>query len=474
MNDVRRRYYAPVLVLLIAAVVPFFLLVHYAQPSADDFCYADMFRHNTFWNGIKEQYLGHKGRYATLFFTAAFHRLGGMLLTYQYAMFLFLAALSVAAYVFVRALFEDATSPKRTIFLALALGALYLDTMTKVSATLYWLDGALQYQLGAVFVLLSLAALLTLHRTGRWPPAAAACACIFVAVGATEIAMMTLAAVVAVMAFNRMYLTGRDRKQWTAVILVTVLSSALLLLAPGNYVREQYAAPGAGRFWLSFSNAWYYGGGLLADWLSRPVFWLATAAFIAPALRLVYLDGVRRKAGWGRLAVIVALVPGLQWSFVFALWFAAADNPPDRMQNMMYLLFLIGWFTAVLELVAVIAGRCRLPFTDQVFPPALRAGNLAVAVLFAIFLVVQGHTPTAWGDLVHRARGYERQMQQRYATIANANEQSKSTNDHRVVVLHRITDPPSLLMYTDIQPDPRNWRNTCFARYFGLKAVVRR
>ena len=474
MDLVHRRLHTALWILLAAVVVPFFLLIHYAQPSADDFCYADLFRHESFWGGIKGQYLGHKGRYATLFLTAAFHRLGGMLLTYQYVMILFLAALSVAMYVFVRALLEDATSRTRAVFLTLALGALYLNTMTKVSATLYWLDGALQYQLGAIFVLLSLAGLLTLHRTGRWPPAAAACACIFVAVGATEIAMMTLAAVVAVMAFDRMYRAGEDRRQWMAVIIMTLLSSALLLLAPGNYVREQYAAPEAGRFWLSFSNAWYYGGGLLADWLSTPVFWLATAAFIAPALRLVYLEGVRRRASWGRLVVIVSLVLGLQWSFVFALWFFAANNPPDRMQNMTYLLFLIGWFAAVLEGVAIVAGRCRLAFTEEVFPLFLRAGNLAVAALFAIFLIGRGHTPTAWGDLVYRAHGYERDMQHRYAAIATAKEGSKPARTHRTVVLHRVADPPSLLMYTDIQPDQRNWRNTCFARYFGLKAVIRR
>ncbi len=472
IDVVQHRLNIGLFLLLIVAVVPFVILVHYAQPSADDFCYADAFRDADIWRSIKGEYLGWKGRYATIVLTVAFHHFGGMLITYQYAMFLFLASLCAAIYIFVWSLTEGNASRWRTLFLSLGLAALYLGTMHRVPATLYWLDGALQYQLGGIFVLLSLSALLGLYRTGRPSFALAACPCIFVAIGATEIAMMTLVAVVVVMAFNRISIHGRDRPSWAAVSLVTLASSALLVLAPGNYVRAEYASADAHRFWFSVSHAFYYGGGTLGEWLANPALWLATAAFAPAAMRLAYLGRVRRQASVPRLALIVLLITGLEWSFFFGLWWTVADNPPARMLNLLYLLFLAGWFTAVLELVAIIARRRRLPFVEQVFPTPARIGAMLAATAFAVFLLVKGHAATAYIDLVYRVPDYDRVMHQRYATIAKA--KAASGNERPALILPRVADPPRVLMHSDIQEDRKDWRNGCFARYFGLKSVARR
>lgn len=472
MDLIDRRHYPVVFVLLLAAVLPFVILTHFAQPSADDFCYANLFRGANLWDGIRSEYLGWKGRYSSIFLTASFHQAGGMLLTYQYALYAFLAGLSVAIYTFVRALTEAAGTRMETAFLALGLGALYLGTMPRVPATLYWLDGAFQYQLAGIFVLLSLAALLTLYRSARPLPALAACAFIFVAVGASEVAMMTLVAVVAVMSVNRMYVHGRDRLLWTAVIMVTLASSALLILAPGNYVREQYASDDAHRFWFSFSHAWYYAGLTLADWISSAGLWLATGAFVPVAMHLVYLQRVRRDASPLRLAVIAGLLAGLVWSYFFGLWWVAANNPPARMLNMIHLLFLAGWFTAVLELAAVVAARCVVPFTRAVFPVSFRLGALAAGLLLGVFLVAGGHARTAYADLAFRVPEYDRIMQDRYARIAV--EKDRSGSGPPAVVLPRVPDPPRLLVYSDIQGNRGDWRNICFARYFGIDSVVRR
>lgn len=458
-------------VLLAAAILPFVLLIHYAHPSADDFCYASDLRSGGFWESIKAEYMGWKGRYTTIFFTVLYHKPGGMLLTYEAALLALLAALFAAMYAFVHALTEGALSRSWTLLLTLGLGALYLGTMPKVPATLYWLDGAFQYQVGSIFVLLSLAALLALYRTGSTASAAAACAAIFLAIGATEIAMITLVAVVGVMAFNRIVLHGRERLSWSTVIVVTLGSSALLVLAPGNYVRAQFAPPESQQIWFSFSHAWFYGGHVLADWLTHPLLWLASAAFVPVALRLVYLKGARREAGWSRLAVIAAGLFGLTWSYFFALWWSAATNPPGRMLNMIHLLFLAGWFAGVLEATAVIARRCALVLTDEVFPAPLRAAHLAVAALLCGFLLLHGHAGTAFADLSERAARYDRTMKSRYAAISKAKRDSQ--NGRPSLVFEGVRDPPRVLMYSDIQLTTEDWRNSCFSRYFGLESVIR-
>lgn len=470
-DSLQPRVYLLLLAALVASVLPFFALIQYAHPSADDFCYAADLGHGDLWHDIKGEYLGWKGRYSAIFLTAVYHQAGGMLATYSYALALYLAALVAALYAFVASLTEYSGSRLRTLFLTLGLGALYLGTMPKVPATVYWLDGAFQYQTGSIFVLLALAALLNLYRTGSGRAAALSCVCIFLATGATETAMITLVAVVGLAAFHRMYLEARDRLPWALVMTVTAASSALLVLAPGNFVRAEFASPDAGRFWYSFSHAWFHGGITLVSWLANPALWLATAAFIPAALRMVHLHDIKKDASWRRLALLVVLVPGLTWVFFFALWWAAATNPPGRMLNLAYLLFLCGWFAVVLELTAVLARRGALVLVEELFPAPLRLASLAAVVLFAALLLTRTHVPTAYADLLYRAPAYERTMNDRYATIARAREQAGS--GPLALNLPAVADAPRLLMYSDIQPGRGNWRNSCFARYFGLDSVAR-
>lgn len=456
---------------LTAAVVPFLLLTQYAHPSGDDFCYASAFGRGDFWSNVKGEYLGWKGRYSAIVLTAAYHAMGGMLLTYNYVLLLYFVALAAAIYAFMLVVTECTGSRWRGLALALGFCALYLGTMPMVPATLYWLDGAFQYQTGSIFVLLALATLLMLHRTGtsRW--AALACIFIFIAIGATETAMITLLAVVGPLAIDRLWLRPGARPDWVAVIIVTVAASLLLTLAPGNFARAQFAAPEAGRFWFSFSHAWFHAGQALADWLANPALWLATAAFVPGALRMVYLDGVRQHASWIRLGLIVALILALIWSCFFALWWAAATNPPGRMLNMVYLVFLIGWFAAVLELLAKAAAGGKLVLIEETFPAPWRLLSNTAMALFAAVILLQSQARTAWEDLLYRAPGYDHAMHDRYARIAQAKQQPGS--EAPAMVFQYIAQAPQILVYTDIQNDPGNWRNTCFARYFGLRSVRR-
>lgn len=472
MDFILRHIHPLVFVLLLGSVIPFLLLVRFAHPSADDFCYASLFSRDGFWGHIKGEYLGWKGRYTAIFLTVAYHKAGLMTATYELALALLLLLLFIAVFAFTRAMTEAAATLTTTAFLALGFSALYLGTMPKVPAGLYWVDGAMQYQLGGIFLLLAAAALLFFYRTGALGAAWSAGPLIFLAVGTTELAMISLASLVGVLAFNQAVLHGRRRIPWTVIIVVTVFSAALLILAPGNAVRAEHASPDAGQFWFSFSHAWYHAGGTLASWLAQPGLWLATAAFLPVALRLVYLDGVGNDANRSRFLVILGMVAALLWLSFFGLWWAAATNPPGRALNLIYLVFLCGWFAGVLEIVGIAARHRRLVYTEMCFPAPLRLVSVVVPVLFAGHLLVQGQARNAYGDLLYRAAEYDRAMHGRYESIAR--EKEAGGEDRRpAMTFPAVANPPRVLMYTDIQADPGNWRNTCFARYFGLKSAAR-
>jgi len=457
---------------LAAAVVPFAVLTHYANPSADDFCYAPAFAGDTLWESIIGEYLRWKGRYTSIALNAAYHHTGGMLVTYPYAMLAYLAAFAVAVFVWVNTLAAGTGPLRRRLFLTLGLVALYLATMPYPAATLYWIDGAFQYQTGLILTLLTLSAVTRLYRSGTTAAAALTCVLVFLAVGAGIIAMLVVGAVAGLLALDQAFIKGRARLSWALVVLVTAVSALLLLAAPGNYVRAQLALPEANQFWFSVRHASYHSGATLVDWLGQPALWLATAAFVPVSLRLVYLERLRAGATPFRLLLVAVLMPVLLWLGFFAMWWAVARNPPGRMLNMMYFLFLAGWFTLILELVAVVARQCSLVLTEALLPARLRLGSAAASVLLAASLLLQGNVRPAWGDLIlGRAADYDRQMEARYARVAI--EQRQAGEEELAMTFRGITNPPAIVMYTDIQNHPGNFRNNCFARYFGLESVVR-
>ncbi len=476
---VKRNVYRWLFVLLVVLVAPFFVLTFFAHPSADDYCYAQVFRDGSYWGNIRGEYLGWKGRYSAIFFSVSYHEFStrlhggtGMLKTYPYALIVLLASLFGALYVFVRSLLEGVASRTQTLYCTLGLGALYLSTIPKASATLYWLDGASQYQIGGILLLLSLAALMKLYRLGQTRVAITTGFLIFIAIGASELVMLMLVAVVAVMAIDRIFIHKRNRLLWTAVCVVTLASTALLVLAPGNFVRAQYAPAAARQFWFSVSQAWIHGGNILASWLRNPGTWLATVAFIPVALQLIHRQGVRANANWLRLALVSGLLLGLLWLIYFALWWTAATNPPGRALNLIYLGFLMAWFTAVLELIAIVSLRTGIARANEGLAAPWHIFFAAVTVVLGVYLVLHSNARTAAGDLLFRAPAYHQMQQDRYRKIAAA--KAEAAGKRVELLLPGLSNPPRLLMYSDIQGNGNDWRNGCYARYFGLKTVVRR
>jgi len=98
LTTIQNTLYVILLVLLMVAIIPFFLLIFYAHPSADDYSYANVFLTGDFWERIVGEYKAWKGRYFGIFVTVSFHKSGNMLENYHYPLFLFLTLLFIAFY----------------------------------------------------------------------------------------------------------------------------------------------------------------------------------------------------------------------------------------------------------------------------------------------------------------------------------------------------------------------------------------
>lgn len=469
---VQHASYPLLFALMIVAIVPFFLLCFYAHPGADDFSYAAAYRHGGLWNSILGEYMGWKGRYFAIFSTVLFHQSGDMILNYKYPLLLFLGLLFFALYFLVRSVFEEKASLSQTLFCSAVLGVFYVITLPRVSATIYWADGAFQYQVGSITFLFLGAALLKLYRDPKSPLFATLGSSFFAfaAIGSHEIFMVATISMVGLMFFHKYFIQKVNRISWSIVLIVSIISSVLLIYAPGNEVRMQLAPENNQQLWFSISRTIYHGGEILGGWLSHPALWLLSILYIPLALYLVYIKGIRKDASITRLAILFTwLVAIIGFSF-FATWWIGAKPPPVRILNVIYLLFLIGWFILLLELVAVLTKSRLLVYTERFFTIPARIVLLIATTLLCLSLVSQSHVREAYSDLLDRAPAYDKFMHERYAYVR---QQVKSAGGKKpALTVGILKDPPKILVYTDISRDRKDWRNNGFAEYFGLASIA--
>ncbi len=474
LYTLQKVLYLVLFVLLILSIVPFFLLTLYAHPSADDFSYSVSFSDGDFWNHVVGEYLGWKGRYFAIFVTVMFHQSGDMIVNYKYPLLLNLALIFFALYFLVRTVFEEQASFRQTIFCTLAIGVFYIISLPKVSAALFWADGAFQYQVGSIFYLLALASLLRLYRDVNHPllPTFFSVLFIFAAIGSTEIFMISLSSLVGLIFLYKFFILNQNRMQWSVVLAVTAISSALLVLAPGNAIRMQLASEDSQQFWFSLSRGIFHGGEALSHWMSHPVLWFLSILFIPVALYLIYIKGIRKDANWTRLFLILALLLGQFLVCFFATWWAGATPAPWRTLNVIYLIFLIGWFILLFELIAIVSKNRKLVYIDSIFSIPTRLLMMTSVILLSVFLVSKTHVRDAYSDVFYGAEAYDHFMKERYASIEK--QKMSALPKKAAVIVESNKKPPRVLIYTDISRDKTDWRNNGYAKYFGLKSIVTR
>jgi hypothetical protein len=411
--------YLVLFVLLVAAIIPFFLLTFYAHPSADDFSYAASYRSGDFWNHVVGEYLTWKGRYFAIFVTVFFHQSGDMIANYKYPLLINLTLIFFALYYLVRSVFEEKASFQQTLFCTLALGVFYIITLPKVSAALYWADGAFQYQVGSIVYILALGSLLRLYREVDAPFLSTLTSVLFIfaAIGSTEIFMISLSTLVGLIFLYKFFIEKQNRLPWSVVLAVTATSSALLLFAPGNALRMQFQPENNQQFWFSIGRSLFHGGEALVNWAGNPTLWFLSILFIPVALYLIYIKGVKKDASWARFFLVLALLLGQIWVCFFATWWAGATPAPWRTLNVIYLIFLVGWFFLLFELIAVLSMDRKLVYIDRIFSIPSRLLMMVSIITLSVLLVGKSHMRDAYSALLGSAAAYDHFMKDRYAYI---------------------------------------------------------
>ena len=265
-----RRKDLLIILLLLAAVAPYFILCFQALPYADDFCYAwESLKDVSFVERFMDQYMHWSGRYSAHVLLCN-HPLTRGLIWYQVADFVALAFTLLSMFLFFRVFLRRLGL---SIIATLTAFLFYLCYMPQLSDGVYWYTGLCNYELSSAFFLLHLSLFILWSRRGGAAggiPLFISAASLIISIGFNELSAAIIPAyylLAIILLYNRV---GGDRRTFRMTVVfffIALISSAVLVLAPGNLVRSHlyhqnfhilhsvlYASLQTGRFmitWLS-------------------------------------------------------------------------------------------------------------------------------------------------------------------------------------------------------------------------------
>ncbi len=137
------------------------------------------------------------------------------------------------------------------------------------------------------------------------------------------------------------------------------------------------------------------------------------------------------------------------------------QSPYGRTGNVVYFIFLLGWFYNCMFLVSYVDKKVNVNFNFNKFPLYV---YILILLITSASLIKKNNIRTAFSELLRgTAYNYNERMNERYKTIL----ESKSDNC-QIDSIKNI--PKSYLLY-DISGDPKHVYNRWYAQYFNKKTI---
>jgi len=453
-------------VILIAAVVPFYLLSVYNEPSSDDFKYAANSREYGALQRGAWMYFATSGRYAANVFLHCSPLAIGWLEGYKWLGVILLTALIGSFYYLLSPNLKGMPGAAKALAV-LAFVALFLFGLPSVCQGLFWFSGAYTYT--TAIVLLNIFFGLLLRRRNftlqepRWDIGTVCSEVVLLAggvlllglaFGCTEIAVIYTGIILLLLNAYVWFGLKRFDAVLFAVSLAGLAFAALAILAPGNFARsDTYELAKDAQRTLMLTPAycvWFLGSFasvplLVAMLLLAPR--IGSASFrVSPAI----------CQGWVRVLVVLLFFGLMALTFAFGIW-ATGNRPARRALNVLY------WVQFLLLAIAFLQSATADAAWWSRVRRLLPVSNAALLAIGLGWLVLLGNPGRAWGDLFLRCPGYAKQIEARRSATAAARGGD--------AVVKPIDNKPLSIFFEDITHDPAYWQNVEMARYFGVQSI---
>ena len=245
-----------------------------------------------------------------------------------------------------------------------------------------------------------------------------------------------------------------------------LFSFAVSVLAPGNKVRMG-SSTGLGAFKSVIVSFYYALEEPIENWLSWPILMLLLLA--VPSM-----VSIARESRC-RLSDLMMVAGGILGFGLVAAGFtpnlyAQGAMEAGRLHNTVFFIWLVILYLEAFMVIIWLMGKFNVS-------PSKESSILEVKILgvlftgFAALSVVTGVIDVKTYIGLEAAEVITSGQAENYRRENEARIKQLSDPAAEEIMLQRFTNPPSLLLFQDLSPDPNEWVNTVVAEYYGKKSV---
>lgn len=451
---------------LVSLVVAFVFIApgFYAYPAADDFCMAVGVKEYGLFEQLWRHYFEWSGRYTGNFLYAAYPLVFGLFEGYGYIAALVMIGLYFSIAFLLASIFQRPLSSRSVLLISLIFLCVFLLGVRHPASSLYWMAGSLSYQSANIFLLLILGLMFRMNMLQPDRPRAVHFVLLLISIslgiGTNETGMLAIAALAILLSLRLISSNKGLTYESILILLLTIGCVAIVYFSPGNAIRQSTLPLGQDLL-AALKGSLEMGLWTLGEWMMRPVF-IATTLFVPVVINSLTRESesvliVKRID----LVIIFILTFTLPFLLQFPAWWSMGGWPPPRTVDAIFFVFLVCW----LFFVGMFARYFKL--NDRVAKSSWFFVILGGVLLISIVSDKRAHRMAI--DLVENVVPFHEYISSRHTAIQKA---ISAENYYVTLPSYRATAPKSVY-FNDIGSNPYDWRNICYAQYFGLLGVRR-
>lgn len=441
----------------IFAVLPLLLISFFNNPASDDFYYAYHSKNINPINAGIWVYNHEGGRYFS----------NGLLcfnpLSYNnYFFFKIIPIFLLLLFVFsiktsINSLFKNSTPEKTYSIVGLILVLFYIQ-IPEINTALYWVTGAVTYQLPMSLSLLLASALLKYYKSKKIQYFFFSILLIAMIIGCNEVALFST---LILLSFITIYNTIIVKKTFLflyILIAFSIVFSIIEFIAPGNFIRVNKIQIDHDIFY-SLQKSILYSVLYFLKWF--PIIALFCAYFSEEIYSYLKKDLINKNVIINPWFAILLLFSILFFS-LFVGFYINKDILPNRVLNLLYFYYL--FITLYVILCFVHYYKIKFDFHFSLMPQS----KLVLGLIIIFFTISETPIFNAYQDLLSgKAYKYNVEMKNRFELIENSKNK---------VVVPALIKKPKTIYNQDIMgltTNVKNWKNEELSDYYNKQIIVK-
>lgn len=451
-------YKSWIIFFLLLGFLPYLYLSFFTQPIADDFAFAAQYKNNNYFSLVKETYFNSSGRYLSNFLIylnpISFNSFFG----YQLIPFSLIIFSIISFYYFFKTVFVALT--KQMIWIiTLSFSLIFISLLPNIAEQIYWFTGSMIYHLGLLITIIYFTFLIKLFRNelviSKTIHLIILGLLLLIAAGFNEVLTVSLFLILVVLLIL-FYKNKWEGKNVIAIqFLLLLVFITVLVLAPGNILRESYY-PNKHQFFHSLIYSLAQTVRFSVKWILSPTLLMASILFIGFYDKKIKHITLFKESfylnKWASLFILFSTI----FVCVFPPYWATGILGQHRTVNVAFFFFLIIWFVNLsvwLNSFSVKMQSFKLLKQKRIF--------------IVLFLCSGFFFGNGWHSLTDiftgKAVNYKRQLDLRHKALSDF-----QINNKKELILTPINFKPKCLFVLEISDDPNYWTNKSYNVYYKL------